>query len=312
MPCLNANIARLVFLFAIVRIAGAQDTTPVRIPHIVDNKTGKVIELKEMVSAAANYDVIFLGEIHDNDAGHQFQLDVIRGLVESGRDIAISTEQFERDVQGAVDDYLADRITEEAFLAASRPWKNYPFHYRPIIELGKKHKIPVIAGNLPRRLAAILAADQPIAAHEQVFAARSRTPQPDLYWTNFVASMKDHAGAESPEKIKSFYAAQCAKDDAMAEAIADFMAVNRHRPRIVVHLCGQFHSDYGLGTAFAVAPRHPLLRSAIVTMELIPKTGSPDLQAVNDRAHFTFWTVENPPSDAGQASNSKSTAAQKE
>jgi len=285
----------LIFLLVFVRAGTGQDLKPVSVAHIIDNKSGKTIDLKGMLQALAFCDVIFLGEIHDNDAGHKFQLDVIRELIEADYDLAITMEQFERDVQGAVDDYLADRITEDDFLAASRPWKNYALHYRPIIELAKQHKIPIIAANLPKSLASNLSADQPLQFHEQAFAARSTSAPHDRYWTNFVKAMKDHAGADSAEKMKSFYAAQCAKDDAMAEAITDFIATNRHRPPIVVHLCGHFHSDYGLGTAARVVQRNPMLRTAIVTMELIPTTGIPDLKLVRDRAHFTLWTVDNPP-----------------
>ena len=292
-PLLSWTLATL-FVFVAAKGLIGQDLSSNVAPQIIDNQTGKAISMQELVPQLAWCDVIFLGEKHDNDAGHQFQLQVIETLIENGHSIVLSTEQFERDVQGAVDDYLADRITEERFLAATRPWKNYPEHYRAIIELAKAKKIPVLAANLPRALAMNIAAGKGLSPHELVFAARSTTAPTDQYRTNFVASMKGHMGAEGSEKLQSFYAAQCAKDDAMAEAITDYLAKNQHRKQTVVHLCGHFHSDYGLGTASRVTQRFPLLRNAIVTMETRPKDGALAMEGMLMRAHFTFWTIDNP------------------
>ena len=267
--------------------------TPPAKPQITDNKTGKIVSVAELVEVVAACEVIFLGEQHDNDSGHLFQLEVLQKLSEKGLDLVLSTEQFERDVQGPLNDYLADRITEEQFLAASRPWKNYPEHYRAMVEFAKQKKIPVLAANLPRALASSLSNKQPLRAHEQVFAARSTTAPEDRYWLNFLDSMKGHVGVDGTDQLKSFYVSQCAKDDAMAESITDYLAVNRHRPKTVVHLCGHFHSDYGLGTAGRVLQRNPLARLSIVTMETTPKNGKLKTETMYDRAHFTLWTVEN-------------------
>ncbi len=264
-------------------------------PQIMNAKSGKTVELDELVAYLKSSEIIFLGEQHDNDAGHEFQLKVIQSLVAQGADVAISMEQFERDVQGVIDDYLANRITEEQFLESSRPWKNYAKHYRAIIEFAKEKRLPVLAANIPRKLAAEIAQDNTIKANQQVFLPRTTTAPEDLYWQNFLATMKGHVGAEDSKKLKSFYKAQCMKDDAMAESITDYIAKNPHQPKTVVHLCGHFHSDYGLGTAFRVMQRNPLLRIAVVTMETIPDDGKLETEGVRDRGHYIFWTVKNPP-----------------
>ncbi len=295
MPKFN-RFTLTIFCFLASCTIWAQEPTTESQPaaaQITDNKTGKVVSVAELVDAIATCEVIFLGEQHDNDSGHKFQLEVLQQLSGKGLDLALATEQFERDVQGPLNDYLADRITEEQFLAASRPWKNYPEHYRAMVEFAKQKKIPVLAANLPRALASNLSNKQPLQAHEQVFAARSTTAPEDRYWMNFLDSMKGHVGADGTDQLKSFFAAQCAKDDAMAEAITDYLAVNRHRPKTVVHLCGHFHSDYGLGTAGRVLQRNPLARLAIVTMETSPKNGKLKTDTMYDRAHFTLWTIEN-------------------
>ena len=126
-------------------IQAQSDETPAEpvVPHITSTQSNLPLEIGQLIDELTHCDVIFLGEQHDNDSGHLFQLQVIQGLADRGLNLVISTEQFERDVQGVVDDYLEGRITEEDFIAKSRPWPNYQQHYRPIVEFAREKNIPV-------------------------------------------------------------------------------------------------------------------------------------------------------------------------
>ena len=96
---------------------------------------------------------MFLGETHDDETTHRLELAVYEGLLQrKPRQVVLAMEMFERDVQQVLDDYLAGRIDEAAFLAQSRPWGNYHTAYRPLIELAKQTQGPVIASNFPRPL----------------------------------------------------------------------------------------------------------------------------------------------------------------
>lgn len=272
---------------------GEHETKPAQ-PLIQNSRTGETIDVGRLCESFSQSDVVFLGEQHDNDSGHEFQLKVIQELVGRGHAIAISTEQFERDVQGALDDYLSGRLDEDKFLEVSRPWKNYREHYRPIIEFAREHKIPVIAGNIPRRVAASVSRGKSPAAEDRALLPRQTTASKNAYWQKFKATMEGHMGTDDGNKLELFFASQCLKDDAMAEAITDFMATNSHQPKIVVHLCGHFHSDYGLGTVARVMQRRPLTRFSVVTMESVDNwKDTATLANLSARSHFTFWTVGN-------------------
>jgi len=263
--------------------------------RIEDGQTGEDTSIDTLVTKLADSEVVILGEQHDNDSGHDFQLQVIKRLVGNGHRVAISTEQFERDVQGAVDDYLRGVIDEAEFLKASRPWKNYQPHYRPIVEFAKANGIPVLAGNIPRRIASGVSTGEAMSFLDKPLMPRKTTTPKDAYWDRFAATMQGHLGVDGDAKLERFYASQCMKDDAMAETITDFMAVHSHKPKIVVHLCGHFHSDYGLGTAARVMSRRPLTKMTIITME--SQLGS-DKKMSKGRAHYVFFTVENKKKDS--------------
>lgn len=253
---------------------------------IVRTADGSEIDLAGLVAELAQCDVVVLGEIHDNDAGHALQHDVVRALVDAGRDVAVSMEMFERDVQGALDDYLAGRITEAAFLAGSRPWKNYQQHYRPVVELARERGLPVLAANVPSAVARQVATSGEIPADHPAWRARSSAAPEDDYWRRFQATMAGHMGNDSAGALRRFYASQCLKDDTMAETVADWLDCHNHRPAVVVHLCGHFHSDFGDGTVARLRARRPLARIAVLSMR--QRSEQPEKKEAADRdvAHY--------------------------
>jgi uncharacterized iron-regulated protein len=116
--------------------------------------------LDDIVRAMESVDVVMVGEIHTDPVGHWIEAELFRRAVAltgageeavPGRALALSLEMFERDVQGILDEYLLDLITEAHFKASARPWEHYDTDYRPMVEAAKAAGVPVIAANAPRR-----------------------------------------------------------------------------------------------------------------------------------------------------------------
>jgi len=235
---------------------------------VYETRTGAKIELARLVDELSTVDVLFLGEEHDNDAGHRLQLWTLEMLAESGRDLVISMEQFEADVQSPLDSYLAGTLDEKEFLRDSRPWSNYAEHYRPLIEFAKREGLPVIAANIPRRLAKRV-------AHEGLYSVGNERLVPWRVWTDEPAYAQRFAKAmgrahydENQGGLRRWFAAQCTKDEKMAESIAHTLdlAHARGEQPLLVHLCGKFHSDYYLGTVSRLHRRRPELNLRVVGM----------------------------------------------
>jgi len=253
-------------------------------PGRIVSRDGGAAPPSAVVGALTDYDVVFLGELHDSDDGHALQLWFTRRLG-MRRPLVLSLEMFERDVQLWLDAYLAGAMTEEELLAATRPWPNYAEHYRPAVELAREHGWPVLAANLPRPVAREIARQGLDAVHSP-WLPRFVDTSDGEYKERFVEAMGGHGAGMEDEQLDDWYAAQCAKDDAMAESIADWLARAPDSERQVVHWCGRFHSDYGLGTVERLRARRPDLAIAVVTMTR-PEDGSPDdadLQAAD-------WTL---------------------
>lgn len=257
--CLILVAALACAAVGLIPAAASAETTPACRAYRAGDAQGAafgMLSFDELLAELAQADVVFLGEYHDDPATHKLQLEILSGLYDLREgNVALSMEQFERDVQPALDRYLGGLISEEEFLKESRPWPNYDPDYRRLIEFAKANQLRVVAANIPRPLASRIAKQGFDAAwasytpEERPWVAESTTAPKDLYFELFKQTMSGggHGGMEMPEEmVYQIYQAQCIKDDTMAESIA---RCRREMPaHAVVHTNGSFHSDYRQGT----------------------------------------------------------------
>jgi uncharacterized iron-regulated protein len=233
--------------------------------RIVRTSDGRTVSVEEAARTLADADVVFLGEEHDSDEAHRLQLELTEALLQRRGEVAIAMEMFERDGQRRLDLYLAGAVDEEFFLAGSRPWGNYAAHYRGAIELAKAHGLDVIAANVYRPIASRVAKQGLAAGKGDPWAAVAVDATPDgEYFERFVRVMGEDPDHPT-DRIQQVYAAQAIKDDTMAESIARYLDSRGADAPQVVHWCGKFHSDYGLGTVERLLARKPGLKVAVVS-----------------------------------------------
>jgi uncharacterized iron-regulated protein len=258
-----AALPLLLVLLASCRASGE------RVDHRIYAGDGAEAAFDAMIADLSEADVVFLGEEHDNDVGHRLQLETVRALHAARPELVISLEQFEADVQGVLDLYLAGGIDEAEFLERSRPWPNYAEHYRPVIEYARANGLEVVAANVPRPEARRVAYEGLGVAGELEHAPWSTWVEEPEYAERFAAAMGRAHMAEEDEGLRNWFAAQCTKDDKMAESIARAVVAGRSAggDPLVVHLCGRFHSDYRLGTASRLLRRLPTLDVRVVGMD---------------------------------------------
>lgn len=235
-------------------------------------KTGKAVSVQQMAKQLAKQKVIFFGEFHDDAICHKLELDLLQELFKLNPKIIVSFEMFERDVQSTVNAYLAGTIDEAAFLTASRPWPNYPTDYKPLLEFAKSHHLPVLAANVPRKYAGMIAkggtqalADLP-AAQKTEFAKDLKVID-DAYKVEFMKTMNQNMGhgmPGMPAMYDNMYAAQCLKDDTMAESISQSLTQQTSKS-ITIHYNGDFHSRSKLGTAQKLSLLQPKAKISVIS-----------------------------------------------
>src|SRR6185503_19569543 len=122
--------------------------------RVFDTRQKGFSDFESRLADLARADAVFVGEQHDDPNTHRLELAIVEGLTRRGVAVVVAMEMFERDVQASLDQYAAGTMTEEQFLKEARPWPRYATDYRPIVEYAKANKLPVVASNVPRRVAA--------------------------------------------------------------------------------------------------------------------------------------------------------------
>ena len=234
---------------------------------------GNPATLEQVVRAIEKTDVVFLGEQHDDAAAHALQMLIFRTVVEKyskNRQVALSLEMFERDVQTVLNEYLQNLISETHFLASSRPWGNYKTDYRPLVELAKEKNLPVIAANAPRRYVNMVSRlgrdslDKLSADAKKWLAPLPFGQSSDTYAQKFNALMGATSDSMTFLEHSPMLNAQTLWDATMAFSITEFLKSNKKS--LIVHLNGSFHTENRLGTAEQLLKYRKNTKFLVVTM----------------------------------------------
>ena len=220
----------------------------------------------ELVLAAAEADVVIIGEVHGHAAGLKLTSTLFEEVLERNPNAMLSLEFFERQDQAAIDDYLSGLSTEEQFKKATgRKGGSYPDGHRAMVEAAKEAGGSVIAPNAPavyRRAASKDGFDR-LDSLTEVQARLVAVPQAviegdykDRFFEVMTEAMAAHGGGDSDEepteeekqkqleRISGMFRAQNVWDATMADSIASGMDAGG---KPVYHVVGQFHTDHDGG-----------------------------------------------------------------
>jgi uncharacterized iron-regulated protein len=186
--------------------SGIVATGPAYTPHrIYDVAAAAFTDFEAFAARAAAVDVVFFGERHGHAPGHTLQHALLQALARRGG-ATLSMEMFERDVAPVVSGYVSGTVDHSTFAAESRPWPRFFSDYHALIEEARANSWSVIAANVPRELASLVAREG-IAALDGLEPARRAHAAAELlcphdaYRTRFIEEMNRHptGTAESPE-----------------------------------------------------------------------------------------------------------------
>ncbi len=214
-------------------------------------KPSQVATLDDIIPAIVDNRVIYVGEQHDQFAHHINQLMVIKKLHEAGYQIAVGMEMFQVPYQKALDDYMAGRIDERAFLKASRYFSNWRFDYnlyKPVIDYVKAAGIPLIALNIDKQITNKVARE---GTHSLTDEEKQHLPaamdfanatyRQDLYQVFLL-----HQKHFKKPQFEYFLQSQALWDETMAHSAQQFLAENPDTKLIVLAGNGHLRYRYGI------------------------------------------------------------------
>lgn len=214
------------------------------------DRAGRAVPSAAALATAAGGRVLLLGEQHAKPAHHLWQRDMLAALADRGP-LVIGLEQLPREAQPALDRWVAGEADEAQFLAESR-WKERWGHdfaaYRPVFELARARRIPMVALNIERAFVRKVGREGFDTAAADGKAPISRPAAPDpAYVARLEDSFRQHMREASPQALARFVEAQTVWDRAMAESIV--IALRSHPRARVGAIMGWGHVAYGHGVA---------------------------------------------------------------
>ena len=223
----------LIALFALATNVFAQARA-----FVLYDSAGTVVSYVNMLQSLSEADVVLFGELHDNPIAHWLQLETTKALHETDK-LILGAEMFEADDQEHLSGYLDSTLDAKALDTLARLWPNYDTDYAPLVDFAKKHSLPFIATNIPRRFARKVyqggfeALDSLSAEEKEWVAPLPIAFDPELpTYQGILEMMGDHG---TPELVK----AQASKDATMAH----FILKNYKDEHLFIHYNGSYHSD---------------------------------------------------------------------
>lgn len=229
---------------------GRPGTVQVSPGDMVDTRTGAVVDAKAVAHAATGERFVYLGELHTNPDHHRMQADVIRALVDAGREVVVGFEMFTRPNQPNLAPWSRGYWTEEEFVEKA-DWKNqwgFDFAlYRPIFEVIKEYRLPMVALNVPRDwVRSVGRGGLEALTPEQ----RAELPEVDLSYVEHRKVFNALMGGHPPTGTAgdNIYAAQSLWDAAMADSALSYLdRMPPNHKTVFVVIAGSGHVMYGQG-----------------------------------------------------------------
>ena len=218
--------------------------------------------IRDVVAQAVRQDVVLLGEQHDNEDHHRWQLQMLSALHAQRPQMVIGFEMFPRRVQPVLDEWVAGRLTVQQFLRKvewDQTW-TYPAQlYLPLFEFARLNGIPMRALNVDKQFTRTVAekgwAGVPEGAREGIGRPVPASPEyvaflRGVYQTHVDQSIgRSHGkGTASDAGFRNFVDSQLTWDRAMAEALAREVGQDgRSESTLVVGIMGSGHIRFGHG-----------------------------------------------------------------
>jgi uncharacterized iron-regulated protein len=255
-----ALLSRLALCLSLVSCASS-GTSPAR-----ERKNADANLDEQSWRAIQKADVVYVGETHDDPAHHEYELELVRGLMGRKMKFAIGWEMFDESQQSSIDAWALHKLSLEELLVKTgfqKRWGVYSPVYEQILRTTEKTKVRNIALNAPPELARKIARAEPLTAEEMATLPSGFVTSEGAY-KNFVSLIGEHPGVGKEDR-RSYFDAQNVWDQTMASRILEF---KRRNPKVkLVVLTGRDHVFGGYGIPFYLRQKADLQQLVLIPGE---------------------------------------------
>ncbi len=229
----------------------------------------KILDINSVISKVEDKKIVYVGETHDQLAHHINQLNIIKGIYQKYKKLAVGMEMFQRPYQKYLDQYIKGEIDEKTFLKKTHYFETWGFDYnlyKPILDFARKNKIPVIALNIDNKI------NKKVFRHgiDSLTKEEKEKLPKEIDFTNetykeYLKSIFSSHNTQNKMNFDYFYQAQLIWDETMAETIDKFLRKNSDYKMVVI--AGNGHIKYGYGIPDRVYRRNKYSYSIVLNDE---------------------------------------------
>ena len=259
-----------------------QGPAELHVGAVVETATGNVIGMDELIGKLSKVSVVYVGEMHTSAEDHKIQLAVLQKLSQGGQCVELAMEMFPATAQPVLDRYVRGEMSQEDFLK-DVGWEEvwgFPYSlYRNLIDWQKQNLMPIIGLNAPNKVVRKIAHNglssltpderSQVAGEFHLDDAANRNRIRKEYTVHEKDRIKD---------FQSFFEAQLAWEETMAQTLADRLEQTGGKCKIVVAI-GEGHISDRLGVPYLASIRkpHEYRTIAPVPIDYPSSTLDPDL-----------------------------------
>ncbi len=244
------------------------------------DREGKESKYSKLIKDAAEADIVFYGELHNDPVSHWLELEITKDLHSLKADkLMLGAEMFERDDQLVINEYLDNRYESSKFEPEAKLWNNYKTDYKPLLEFAKENNLRFIATNIPRRYASMVnrsgfeALDSLSDEAKKYIAPLPVSYDPELKGYKDMLDMgRGNGMAHANDNLPK---AQAIKDATMAFSILQHWKEGS----TFIHYNGSYHSSNFEGIVWYLLQSNPDLK--IVTIETVLQEDITELEEEN-------------------------------
>ncbi len=221
---------------------------------VLEHKKDIIIDVKKLdtindtIKQASSYNIIFVGENHNDYSHHANQLTIIQNINNTKKKTAIAMEMVQYKYLDIINDFVRGRITEQEMLDGIDYYNNWNFDYSlyaPIFKYARDNSIDIIPLNIEREITSQVFQGMIDNLTEEQFISLPQAMNiiNDKYENKMKSIFDIHAGTTN--KFADFYLSQNIWDEVMAKHLADYRKANPDTTIIVI--CGNGHAGKDSG-----------------------------------------------------------------
>ena len=286
-----------------------QPETPPALPEeannwrMFDGVSGRAFTPEELLRAMDDADIIVLGESHTDAAGHEIQTEIIRTAALTWRRMTLGLEEFDRSQQQLLDEFADYDLTGEQ-LRAERNFvspqvrDNWMVWNLPKLEAARDNKAKLLATNAPLKYSRMVrdlgCAYLPDLEEEEadLFECPSIAEDPaykDRFAKRLSAAIRSNKSVDMKPlqgiQIDRMFRAHRVWDATMADSLVE---ARRDGARKIIHVVGNFHSDYDGGLIKELRFRAP--EANVLVISLNPRRSDRLRESDLNRADIVIYT----------------------